>query len=84
MRWCWCYRFWGSQCRSGCERLTATVAAMTVLEGIGLFLAGYLILVGRSAWKQGELRQFALSLAIVAGLCLMIIAIVYIVDLAGA
>lgn len=57
---------------------------MTVLEGIGLFLAGYLILVGRSAWKQGELRQFALSLAIVAGLCLMIIAIVYIVDLAGA
>ena len=57
---------------------------MTVLDGIGLFLAGYLLLIARSAWKQGEFRQFAISLALVAGLILAIVAIVYLVDFANA
>ena len=57
---------------------------MTVLDGIGLFLAGYLLLIARSAWKQGEFRQFAISLAVVAGLCLAIVTIVYLVDFASA
>ena len=56
---------------------------MTILDGIGLFLAGYLVLIARSAWKQGEFRQFAISLAVVAGLILGILGIVYLVDLAG-
>lgn len=56
---------------------------MTVLDGIGLFLAVYLLLVARSAWKQGEFRQFALSLAVVIGLIAAIVGIVFLVDLAG-
>ena len=39
---------------------------MTLFEAIGLFLAAYLLLLCRSAWKQGELRQFLRSLVIVA------------------
>lgn len=34
-------------------------------EGIGLFILAYLLLLARSAWKQGEIRQFLVSLAIV-------------------
>ena len=56
---------------------------MTILDGIGLFLAGYLLLIARSAWKQGEFRQFATSLLVVAGLILAIVATVYLVDWAG-
>lgn len=41
---------------------------MTVWEAAGLLAAGYLLLLARSAWKQGELRQFVWSLAIVAGI----------------
>ena len=41
---------------------------MEALAAIGLFIVGYIALVGRSAWKQGELRQFLLSLAVVVGL----------------
>ncbi|WP_199230171.1 hypothetical protein [Azospirillum sp. TSH58] len=36
---------------------------------IGAAAAGYLLLLARSAWKQGEMRQFLRSLAIVAALC---------------
>ncbi|WP_372396721.1 hypothetical protein ABMY26_21690 [Azospirillum sp. HJ39] len=39
---------------------------------IGAFMAGYLVLLGRSAWKQGEFRQFLRSLAIVAALCALL------------
>lgn len=57
---------------------------MSVLDGIGLFLTGYLLLIARSAWKQGEFRQFALSLAVVGGLILAILAVVFAADqLAG-
>ncbi|KAA0590952.1 hypothetical protein HUE56_17715 [Azospirillum oryzae] len=35
-------------------------------------MAGYLALLGRSAWKQGEFRQFLRSLAIVAALCALL------------
>ena len=41
---------------------------MTLWQAIGLFLAGYVLLLARSAWRQGELGQFLVSLAIVAGL----------------
>lgn len=41
---------------------------MTLWQAIGLFLAGYVLLLARSAWRQGELKQFLLSLAVVLGL----------------
>lgn len=34
---------------------------MTPLQGIGLAVAAYLALLARSAWKQGEIRQFMMS-----------------------
>jgi len=34
---------------------------MTALQGIGLAVAVYLALLARSAWKQGEMRQFLMS-----------------------
>jgi hypothetical protein len=34
---------------------------MTALQGIGLAMAAYLGLLARSAWKQGEIRQFMMS-----------------------
>jgi hypothetical protein len=34
---------------------------MTALQGIGLAAAAYLALLARSAWKQGEFRQFVMS-----------------------
>jgi hypothetical protein len=34
---------------------------MTALEGIGLAVTAYLALLARSAWKQGEVRQFIMS-----------------------
>ncbi|GAA4252315.1 hypothetical protein [Azospirillum formosense] len=36
---------------------------------IGGAAVGYLLLLARSAWKQGEMRQFLRSLAIVSVLC---------------
>ena len=41
---------------------------MTLWQAIGLFLAGYILLLARSAWHQGEFKQFLLSLAVLAGL----------------
>lgn len=49
---------------------------MTIWEAAGLLAAGYLLLLARSAWKQGEFRQFLRSLAIVATLGAMIAAAV--------
>ena len=34
---------------------------MTALQGIGLAVAAYPALLARSAWKQGEFRQFMMS-----------------------
>jgi hypothetical protein len=34
---------------------------MTALEGIGLAVTAYLAVLARSAWKQGEMRQFIMS-----------------------
>jgi hypothetical protein len=39
-------------------------------------MVGYLALLGRSAWKQGEFRQFLRSLAIVATLCALLAGVV--------
>lgn len=39
---------------------------MTLAQGIALFIAAYLVLLARSAWKQNELPQFLRSLAVVA------------------
>jgi len=41
--------------------------------GIGLLVLLYLLLLARSAWKQGELGQFLRALAIVTGLVTAII-----------
>lgn len=46
---------------------------MTVVQGMALFVVAYLILLGRNAWKQGELRQYLLALAM-AGVLLAVIA----------
>ncbi len=45
---------------------------MTVLHGVALFIAAYLLLLARNAWKQGELRQFLHALAMVAGFLVLI------------
>ncbi|WP_448205126.1 hypothetical protein [Azospirillum sp. sgz302134] len=45
---------------------------MTTWQLIGAMMAGYLLLVARSAWKQGEFRQFLRSLVIVVALCAVI------------
>lgn len=39
---------------------------------IGVAAAAYLLLLARNAWKQGEMRQFLRSLAIVAALCTLV------------
>ncbi|WP_207458570.1 hypothetical protein [Azospirillum sp. SYSU D00513] len=48
------------------------VTGMTAWQTIGLVVAGYLGLLARSAWKQGEMRQFLRSLLIVAGLVALV------------
>lgn len=49
---------------------------MSVWNVAGLTALAYLLLLARSAWKQGELRQFLWSLAIVAGIVGLIAAAV--------
>ena len=39
---------------------------------IGVAAAAYLLLLARSAWKQGEKRQILRSHAIVAALCALV------------
>ena len=41
---------------------------MTALQGLALFILAYLVLLGRNAWKQGELMQYLRALAAVLGL----------------
>lgn len=42
---------------------------MSALQITGAAMLAYLLLLARSAWKQGEMRQFLRSLAILAVLC---------------
>lgn len=49
---------------------------MTIWQFFGAFGAGYVVLLGRSAWRQGELRQFLVSLAVVAALIGIVVGIV--------
>lgn len=39
---------------------------MTFAQGLALAFLAYLLLLGRSAWKQGELAQYFRSLSVVA------------------
>lgn len=41
---------------------------MTLWHMVALLCGGYLLLLARSAWIQGETRQFLLSLLLVVGL----------------
>lgn len=51
-------------------------AEMTFLQGIGLFVAAYLALLARSAWKQGEIRQFLMSCLVLAALFALLAAVI--------
>lgn len=42
---------------------------MTGWQITGAAVVAYLLLLARSAWKQGEIRQYLRSLAIVAAIC---------------
>lgn len=50
-----------------------TTSPVLPIIGAAIFL--YLLLLARSAWKQGELRQFAVSLAILVALLATLAAI---------
>jgi hypothetical protein len=52
------------------------IADMTAWQGIGIFIAAYLALLARSAWKQGEMRQFLMSCALLAALMILLAGIV--------
>lgn len=56
---------------------------MSVWSIAGLMALAYLLLLARSAWKQGELRQFLWSLAILAGVVGVIAAVVAVAAWAG-
>lgn len=49
---------------------------MSVWSIAGLTALAYLLLLARSAWKQGELRQFLWSLAILAAVIGVVAAVV--------
>lgn len=49
---------------------------MSVWSIAGLTALCYLLLLARSAWKQGELRQFLWSLAILAAVIGVVAAVV--------
>ncbi|MEQ9812135.1 MAG: hypothetical protein RLO50_05105 [Azospirillaceae bacterium] len=51
---------------------------MNVYAAVGLFVAVMILLIARSAWKQGELRQFAWSLAAVLATIAAVALIVFI------
>ena len=53
---------------------------MTVLQGVALFILGYLLLLGRNAWKQGEFRQYLVALAMAGALVAAIAASVFVYD----
>ena len=41
---------------------------MTVWQSLGAFILICLVFLARSAWKQGEIRQFLISLGVVGAL----------------
>lgn len=41
---------------------------MSFLKAAAVFVAAYLLILARNAWRAGEFRQYVLSLAIVGGL----------------
>lgn len=58
------------------RRPSGPIAAMSIWLAIGLFIAVAFILLARSAWMQGELRQFinamAIMLAMLGGIAAII------------
>lgn len=69
------------RCRGLTEKPAAWfLPAMTVLQGVALFIAAYLLLLGRNAWKQGELRQYLGALAMAGALVALIAASVFVYD----
>jgi hypothetical protein len=49
---------------------------MSIWQAVGLFLAAMLVLMARSAWVQGEFKQFARSLALIGLMFTAIAAII--------
>ncbi|HEV7372331.1 hypothetical protein [Arenibaculum sp.] len=49
---------------------------MSLFQAIALAVAAYLLLLARSAWRQGELPQFLWSLALVTALLGAVAAVV--------
>jgi Ni/Fe-hydrogenase subunit HybB-like protein len=49
---------------------------MSKLLIVGLAMGGYLLLLARSAWKQGEFRQFLVSLSILGAIAAVLTAVV--------
>ncbi|MEM7444052.1 MAG: hypothetical protein AAF414_12055 [Pseudomonadota bacterium] len=49
---------------------------MSIWTFVSLFALAYIILLARSAWKQGEVRQFLWSLAAFAALAAILAAFV--------
>lgn len=49
---------------------------MSIWTFVGLFALAYILLLARSAWKQGELRQFLWGMVAFAGLAAIVSAII--------
>jgi hypothetical protein len=49
---------------------------MSIWTFVGLFAAAYILLLTRSAWKQGEMRQYLWSLLAFAALAAILAAII--------
>ena len=55
-----------------CCAIESDEDGMTGWQITGVAIVAYLLLLARSAWKQGEFRQYLRSLAIVAALCAIV------------
>lgn len=51
---------------------------MTAVQGVALFLVAYLLMLGRNAWKQGELRQYLSALGMAGALAAVIAVSVFV------
>jgi hypothetical protein len=49
---------------------------MSFLQAIGLIVAAYVVLLARSAWRQGEFRQYVKSLAVLSLLLALVASVV--------
>jgi len=49
---------------------------MSIWTFVSLFILAYILLLTRSAWKQGEMRQFLLSMAAFGGLAIVVAAVI--------